>query len=71
MAQLLGFENYAQYSLEPKMAKSPAEVLEFLRDLGARAKPYAERDLEEFQRLCKLMKQTSRTTALRRQAALV
>jgi oligopeptidase A len=47
MAQLLGFDNYAQYSLEPKMASSPAEVLEFLRDLGRRAKPYAERDLEE------------------------
>jgi oligopeptidase A len=47
LAQLLGFQNYAQYSLEPKMAKSPAEVLEFLRDLGARAKPYAERDLNE------------------------
>jgi oligopeptidase A len=47
MAQLLGFENYAQYSLEPKMAKSPDEVLEFLRDLGRRAKPYAERDLDE------------------------
>jgi oligopeptidase A len=47
MAQLLGFENYAQYSLEPKMAKSPDEVLEFLRDLGRRAKPFAERDLDE------------------------
>ena len=47
LAQLLGFESYAQYSLEPKMAKSPAEVLEFLRDLGRRAKPYAERDLAE------------------------
>ncbi|MPZ46201.1 MAG: oligopeptidase A [Betaproteobacteria bacterium] len=47
LAELLGFENYAQYSLEPKMAKSPAEVLEFLHDLGRRAKPFAERDLEE------------------------
>jgi oligopeptidase A len=47
LAQLLGFENYAQYSLEPKMAKTPAQVLEFLRDLGRRAKPYAERDLAE------------------------
>jgi oligopeptidase A len=47
LAELLGFENYAQYSLEPKMAKSPAEVLQFLHDLGRRAKPYAERDLDE------------------------
>jgi oligopeptidase A len=49
LAQLLGFENYAQYSLEPKMAQTPAEVLAFLRDLGRRAKPYAERDLAELQ----------------------
>ncbi len=47
LARLLGFENYAQYSLEPKMASTPAEVLAFLRDLGRRAKPYAERDLAE------------------------
>jgi oligopeptidase A len=29
------------------MADNPGEVLEFLRDLGKRAKPYAERDLAE------------------------
>jgi oligopeptidase A len=47
LARLLGFSNYAEYSLEPKMAKTPAEVLDFLRDLGLRARPYAERDLAE------------------------
>jgi len=47
LARLLGFDNYAQYSLAAKMAKTPAEVLGFLRDLGKRAKPYAERDLAE------------------------
>ena len=47
LAHLLGFENYAQYSLEPKMAGTPAEVLAFLRDLGRRAKPFAERDLAQ------------------------
>ena len=47
LAQLLGFSNYAEYSLEPKMATSPVQVLDFLRDLGKRAKPYAERDLAE------------------------
>ncbi|MCC6533966.1 MAG: M3 family metallopeptidase [Burkholderiales bacterium] len=47
LARLLGFENYAHYSLQPKMADTPAEVLSFLRDLGRRAKPYAERDLAE------------------------
>jgi len=46
-ARLLGFADYAAYSLEPKMAESPRQVLEFLNELAARAKPYAERDLRE------------------------
>ena len=46
-AQLLGFANYAQVSLEPKMAQDPAEVLDFLHALARRARPYAERDLAE------------------------
>jgi oligopeptidase A len=49
LAGLLGFANYAQYSLEPKMAQSPHQVLEFLQQLAARAKPYAVRDLDEVQ----------------------
>jgi oligopeptidase A len=47
LALLLGFANYAEYSLEPKMADSPRQVGEFLEELAARARPYAERDLEE------------------------
>jgi oligopeptidase A len=47
MAQLLGFPTYAEYSLEAKMADSPRQVLDFLEQLAARAKPYAERDLAE------------------------
>jgi oligopeptidase A len=46
-AQLLGYRNYAEVSLVPKMAKSPSEVLKFLDDLAEKAKPYAERDLRE------------------------
>jgi oligopeptidase A len=46
-ARLLGFATYAEYSLEPKMAESPRQVLDFLNELAARAKPYAERDLRE------------------------
>jgi len=49
MAQLLGFSNFAEYSLEAKMADTPAQVLQFLRELAARAKPYAQRDLKELQ----------------------
>ena len=46
-ARLLGYANYAEVSLVPKMAGSPAEVLAFLRDLAARAKPFAENDVRE------------------------
>ena len=46
-AQLLGYGNFAEVSLVPKMAESPDEVLQFLRDLAARAKPYAERDMAQ------------------------
>ena len=47
MAQLLGFKSYAEYSLTPKMAETPQQVLDFLNELAARAKSYAQRDLEE------------------------
>jgi len=46
-ARMLGFDSYAQVSLEPKMAESPAEVLDFMNELGQRAKPYGERDMVE------------------------
>ncbi|MGB4859892.1 MAG: M3 family metallopeptidase [Dokdonella sp.] len=46
-AALLGFANAAEESLETKMAASPERVLEFLRDLAARAKPRAQAELEE------------------------
>ena len=50
LAQLLGYANFAEYSLEHKMAESPQQVLQFLHDLAAKARPYAERDLAELQR---------------------
>ena len=46
-AKLLGFSNFAEVSLVPKMADSPAQVLEFIRDIARRARPFAERDLAE------------------------
>ena len=46
-AKMLGYENYAAVSLVPKMAKSPKQVLDFLSDLAVKARPYAERDLQE------------------------
>nr|WP_194433869.1 M3 family metallopeptidase [Stenotrophomonas maltophilia] len=53
LAALLGFDSYGHYSVATKMAQDPAEVLGFLRDLAARAKPFAARDraeLEQFAR---------------------
>ena len=46
-ARLLGYPDYAHVSLVPKMAESPQQVTDFLRDLARRARPYAERDLAE------------------------
>lgn len=46
-AGLLGFANYAELSLVSKMADSPAQVEQFLRDLARRARPHAEKDLAE------------------------
>jgi len=46
-AQLLGYRNYAEMSLATKMADSPQQVVEFLDTLARRAKPFAERDMQE------------------------
>ncbi len=43
-AGLLGYRDYAQLSLVPKMAANPGEVLVFLRDLAGRAKSFAQDD---------------------------
>ncbi|WP_342617401.1 M3 family metallopeptidase [Rhodoferax sp. GW822-FHT02A01] len=46
-AQLLGYDNFAQVSLVPKMAESPEAVVAFLRNLAAKAKPFAQKDLAD------------------------
>jgi oligopeptidase A len=46
-AALLGQPSYAHLSLVPKMARSPEEVLAFVRDLARRALPFAEREYAE------------------------
>ncbi|BBP44704.1 oligopeptidase A [Thiosulfatimonas sediminis] len=48
-AQLLGFANYAELSLETKMAENTEQVLGFLRDLAKKSKPQAERELAALQ----------------------
>ncbi|MFB0937118.1 MAG: M3 family metallopeptidase [Propionivibrio sp.] len=46
-AQMLGYGNFAEVSLVPKMAESVPQVLGFLRDLATKAKPFAEKDIAE------------------------
>ena len=46
-ASLLGYASFAEVSLVPKMADTPAQVMQFLRDLARRARPFAQRDLAE------------------------
>ena len=46
-ATMLGYANYAEISLVPKMAQSPAQVAAFLRDLATKARPFAEKDVAE------------------------
>ena len=53
-AELLGYANHAEVSLASKMAQSPSQVMNFLRDLAQRARPYAEKDLEEMRQFARL-----------------
>lgn len=52
-AQLLGYENHAQYVLEERMAKSPAKVKDFLNHLLEKALPAAKREFEELSAFAK------------------
>jgi oligopeptidase A len=52
-ARMLGFNSYAGLSLTPKMAESPRQVIAFLDDLAARAKPFAQRDYDELARFAR------------------
>jgi oligopeptidase A len=49
-AQLLGFANYGELSLKSKMASSPQAVIDFLRDLASRARPFALQDLADLRK---------------------
>ena len=47
MSLLLGYQNFAERSLEKKMAASPDEVLGFLKDLADKTGEQANREMEE------------------------
>ena len=51
LAQLLGFDNYAELSLATKMADSPQRVIDFMEQLASQSSAQAQtewRDLREF-----------------------
>ena len=49
MSKLLGFDNYAQYSIAPKMVKDEKSVLDFLDTLATNSKEQAQVELKELQ----------------------
>ncbi|MDR7343913.1 oligopeptidase A [Pantoea alhagi] len=53
LAQLLGFDSYAHKSLATKMAQNPAQVIDFLNDLAQRARPQAQKELEQLRAFAK------------------
>ncbi|MGE8441761.1 MAG: M3 family metallopeptidase [Comamonas testosteroni] len=52
-SQLLGYKNFGEVSVVPKMADSPQQVTDFLRDLAQRARPYAEKDAADLRAFAK------------------
>lgn len=52
-ARLLGYDNYAEYSLATKMATSAEQVVQFLRNLATKSLPYAKKDLDELRAFAK------------------
>ena len=56
-AKLLGYESHAHFTLEERMAKSPATVLEFLQSLLEKAKPKAQLEVKEVAALAKNLDQ--------------
>ncbi|MEW6354109.1 MAG: oligopeptidase A [Pseudomonadota bacterium] len=54
LAHVLGYANYAELSLQKKMAKSPEQVMNFLNDLARRSRPMAQRELEELREFARI-----------------
>ncbi len=47
LAKLLGFDNYAEYVLEERMAQTPEKVNNFIADLHLPSKPAAQKEYKE------------------------
>lgn len=52
-ARLLGFENFAEYALQTRMARTVPEVLNFLGDLARRARPAAQKEFDELRQFAR------------------
>ncbi len=52
-ARLLGFNNYAELSLATKMAHSPQQVIDFLKNLAEKSKPQAEQEYSQLNSFAK------------------
>jgi len=50
-SRILGFDNYAQYSLSTKMAKTEQDVVSFLEELAIKGKAGASKELDEVKKL--------------------
>ena len=51
--KILGFNSYAHYSLQTKMANKEEEVVSFLEELGKKGKSKAKEELEEIKTIAK------------------
>ncbi|WP_407482798.1 M3 family metallopeptidase [Elizabethkingia meningoseptica] len=52
-AKLLGYDSFASFVLEERMAKSPQKVEDFLHELLEKATPYGQKEIEELKILAK------------------
>lgn len=46
MAEIMGYNNFSEYVLEERMAKTPENVMNFLEDLKVKLKPLGEKEVE-------------------------
>lgn len=53
MARLLGFDNYAEYVLEERMAQTPEKVNAFIENLHNASRPFAKKEFKEVESLAR------------------
>lgn len=53
-AKILGYKNYAEYSLQSKMASSPEEVINLIEWISKKAKAKAKKEVEDIKNYFKL-----------------